>query len=439
MSADTSLAVPYDSLPTPSSTNGSTYSNLRPAPLNFSRPRPVQRPSQASRAFSHDSQFSDKSKQLEQDARRPGLASKGSFQIHRPYLNRATTDTSRIVEEEESEDDSATISSIDPSISELYKGNDAGADADDDEDDYDEAAPPPVIRTRRDEDFETNGYRGNGSSTLIFKPYASSVVSLATTSDAASVLSEATEATDATDDTRSVADSIDTGHISVSDFAYDGRMGWSPRNQSQAERERQRWTGPAPRQRPLSSVFRGLSSHKTNTTASTGTGTGSNTNNKALKLQDGSSKRDSANLEGFKARLAPPALRTKTSISIQTGSSTQSDKSPSVKGASNRLAPKDTNSTAPTIPERHPRIVKRVSMDQMSEHMGVCSSESISDNASISSSEWKSSEYDTSKLSVEQIHKLKKKGINPALYLEMKQAKKGKGKIGALTGNTFLG
>ena len=54
---------------------------------------------------------------------------------------------------------------------------------------------------------------------------------------------------------------------------------------------------------------------------------------------------------------------------------------------------------------------------------------------------WSASNYDTSSLSLEKIAKLKKKGINPALWLEMKQAqgKRGRFKLPPLVGNTFLG
>ena len=53
---------------------------------------------------------------------------------------------------------------------------------------------------------------------------------------------------------------------------------------------------------------------------------------------------------------------------------------------------------------------------------------------------WSSSEYDISGLSAAELKKLRKKGINPALYAEMKAARKGKGKwVGPLVGNTFIG
>lgn len=53
---------------------------------------------------------------------------------------------------------------------------------------------------------------------------------------------------------------------------------------------------------------------------------------------------------------------------------------------------------------------------------------------------WSSSEADTSMLSEKEIEKLEKKGINPALYCEMQNAKKGKGilGIGKLTGNAYV-
>ncbi|KXT17087.1 hypothetical protein AC579_4313 [Pseudocercospora musae] len=51
---------------------------------------------------------------------------------------------------------------------------------------------------------------------------------------------------------------------------------------------------------------------------------------------------------------------------------------------------------------------------------------------------WHSSDYDTSGLSEKQIKKLERKGVNPALYAEMKAAR-GSGKvIGALTGNSYV-
>lgn len=51
---------------------------------------------------------------------------------------------------------------------------------------------------------------------------------------------------------------------------------------------------------------------------------------------------------------------------------------------------------------------------------------------------WQASTFDTSVLSEKELAKLKKKGINPALYLEMKAARKGKG-LSPLVGNTYIG
>lgn len=88
---------------------------------------------------------------------------------------------------------------------------------------------------------------------------------------------------------------------------------------------------------------------------------------------------------------------------------------------------RNSNSTQDSVAHT---IEKRVSVDQQSQRT----------TGSGSSNEgWKSSDYDTSGLSVEQIAKLKKKGINPALYAEMKASRKGRGKwTSPLVGNTFL-
>ncbi|EME44627.1 hypothetical protein DOTSEDRAFT_72180 [Dothistroma septosporum NZE10] len=60
-----------------------------------------------------------------------------------------------------------------------------------------------------------------------------------------------------------------------------------------------------------------------------------------------------------------------------------------------------------------------------------------------SSGKWSSSDYDTSQLSEKELKKLEKKGINPALYLEMKAARGAGGKkrfggLGSLTGNAYV-
>lgn len=128
------------------------------------------------------------------------------------------------------------------------------------------------------------------------------------------------------------------------------------------------------------------------------------------------------------------------------------------------------------VPETAPRIVKRTSFDQMSERMSICSMNSTTRTASnggsgngngngggktagwegITSrhttsengdqqsttgvSEWKSSEFEISSLGEKKLAKLRKKGINPQLYMEMKAARGGKGKlVGPLVGNTYIG
>lgn len=96
-------------------------------------------------------------------------------------------------------------------------------------------------------------------------------------------------------------------------------------------------------------------------------------------------------------------------------------------------------------------IVKRVSVDQRSERIGppqdqwedTASHHTVSESGDSigsfdSEGRWQSSDYDTSSLSSAEIRKLQKKGINPALYMEMKQAKKGKKWAPHLLGNGFI-
>lgn len=130
-----------------------------------------------------------------------------------------------------------------------------------------------------------------------------------------------------------------------------------------------------------------------------------------------------------------------------------------------------------TLPEATPKIVKRTSFDQQSERLSTSSSiGDASRNASTSNGgggngvpvgwedtasrqttntsensggrnnstdspgEFKSSTFDISELGEKKIAKLKKKGINPQLYMEMQAARGGKGKlVGPLVGNTYIG
>jgi hypothetical protein len=117
------------------------------------------------------------------------------------------------------------------------------------------------------------------------------------------------------------------------------------------------------------------------------------------------------------------------------------------------------------LPQKAPRIIKSTSVEQQSERKPSISSsidtattrtsgrtagwEDSHSQRTVSESgdrqagggtEWKSSEYDVSELSEKKLAKLKKKGINPQLYMEMKAARGGKGKlVGPLVGNTYIG
>ncbi|KAH9876122.1 hypothetical protein J1614_004001 [Plenodomus biglobosus] len=89
---------------------------------------------------------------------------------------------------------------------------------------------------------------------------------------------------------------------------------------------------------------------------------------------------------------------------------------------SSALSPEFSDSSTPSLPPRQ-------SLDS-----GLNNTE---ERNSQSSSEWSASGFDTSTLTEAEIKKCKKKGINPALYAEMRAAKKGKW-ISPITGTSFL-
>lgn len=291
-------------------------------------------------------------------------------------------------------------------------------------DSIDEALPPPIRTHSNWKDSSYTPYpvatpstpaaihRSGAPREWIYKPYVNSVTSVA--SSVATDTSDETQDTAESDDTTrtdylletnytinndthdaqnaSMADGTATPRSSTSSFAFDGRLGWNPKPQlATAEAERQRW---AP-QKPV------------NTTE--------------IKSQVEASREDST------ASSAQALFPTTTRLSTASSSTTTSSSNAS------------SGTSAPPIPVRMPRIVKRTDVDQISEHVNLSQGESMSDRGSISSNEWTSSEHDTSGLSIEKIHKLKKKGINPALYAEMQNARKGKSKwISPLQGNSFL-
>lgn len=112
------------------------------------------------------------------------------------------------------------------------------------------------------------------------------------------------------------------------------------------------------------------------------------------------------------------------------------------------ISPPSSSSSATPLKS----ILKHTTVEQYSEvansELGedgnshhTVSENSTSRNGSVDSSgKWTSSNFDTSQLSEKELKKLEKKGINPALYLEMKAARGGKkfGGLGSLTGNAYV-
>lgn len=139
-----------------------------------------------------------------------------------------------------------------------------------------------------------------------------------------------------------------------------------------------------------------------------------------------------------------------TSRSAKLGSS--SARTPQPQPPIEMPVPSIASSSSSGKSSRRPNITKTVSFEQKSnrnsrtvEHQqeDTRSHHTVSDSGDSGSFDlegnWSTSDYDFSNLSEAEIKKLKKKGISPALYAEMKAAKKGRSKwVGALSGNTFL-
>jgi len=146
--------------------------------------------------------------------------------------------------------------------------------------------------------------------------------------------------------------------------------------------------------------------------------------------------------------------RQRVSMESQSRSSKSGRSGSSVRTMSQRQPPVEmpvSQASSSSKSSLRPTITKTVSFEQHSnrnsraetQHEDTRSHHTVSDSGDSGSFDmegnWSTSDYDISNLTEAEIKKLKKKGINPALYAEMKAAKKGRSKlVGSLVGNTFL-
>ncbi|KAF2692243.1 hypothetical protein K458DRAFT_11696 [Lentithecium fluviatile CBS 122367] len=162
--------------------------------------------------------------------------------------------------------------------------------------------------------------------------------------------------------------------------------------------------------------------------------------------------------DGDSARLSAPSEQ--SSHASSGSSSLPSSSTPARPGRSarpstatmlRRIKPKPRE---PLLTLQHLEIEKTVEFDQHSQRTNSSSSiptissgrpseldykgpSSSTSQQSLSSRGWKSSNFDTTTLSKAELKKCRKKSINPALYAEMKAARKGK-LVSPIGGNTFL-
>jgi hypothetical protein len=161
-----------------------------------------------------------------------------------------------------------------------------------------------------------------------------------------------------------------------------------------------------------------------------------------------------ANSQASSIRSSSTTSRPSSNLAITPVDSRDSGPGPnSPKSIFRKLKPRKANEQ-PGIPDR--LVIKRtVSFDRLSQPSSQSPSHSGSNlslpperpfesalfhverSQSQSSSEWSASSFDITSLTEAEIKKCKKKGINPALYAEMKAARKGKW-TSPIAGNTFL-
>lgn len=141
--------------------------------------------------------------------------------------------------------------------------------------------------------------------------------------------------------------------------------------------------------------------------------------------------------------------------SVQSGSTTTQGSSSKKSTAASILRKwKGDKTPEPLLSPESLEVDKRISLDQQPRTKSSTSSMTISSGRpsefafrgspsgstsqlSVSSNLWTSSDFDISGLTEAELKKCKKKGINPALYAEMKAARKGRF-VSPIGGNTFI-
>lgn len=156
-------------------------------------------------------------------------------------------------------------------------------------------------------------------------------------------------------------------------------------------------------------------------------------------------RKGSALLRTEDQRHPGPAIRNNSSTTNDSSTSSETQKRPETAQTSQTSSSSSTTKPLPPPPLKS--ILKQTSVEVTSERASSIDGEDTGSHHTISDiggegygedGKWHSSDYDTSGLSEKEIKKLEKKGVNPALYAEMKAAR-GSGKVvGALTGNTYV-
>lgn len=303
-----------------------------------------------------------------------------------------------------------------------------------DDTDYDEAVPPPISRTN---DRCLPSSPAIPPSVMRWRePHAESA-SEYDMSDASSMLTTDTDMTATTMDTVT-ADNASVKTVDSAAFSFDGRLGWTPRKLSHAEQERQRCAYPTPKRQAGSNDLLPFQISPSKSPQAEAKPAGKR--NLLTKRRRPSPVQTHLQAEQNPQLPTPPLIMKHTTFEQHTDAI---EPVPAAAAAAAAAGP-NTPSKHISAPFSEPSsAVSEGHSEQSGSKTNSIGSFNSGPPSNTSSGEWRSSEHDVAGLSEAQIKKLKRKGINPALYAEMQSARRAgpngkKSLIGPLTGNSFL-
>lgn len=323
-----------------------------------------------------------------------------------------------------------------PHMSDDNETVDSGHDIDLDfgqleEDDSDEAVPPPISKTS---DMCLPSSPAIPANIMRWREPPIDPAAEYDMSDASSMMTTETDMTATTIDTVT-ADDASVKTIGSATFVFDGRLGWAPQASSHAEQERQRYAPPTPRRQHGSDGRSQIASVSSPTKAQPATIAVAGEKRRFLSKKRPPPVQTRAQPEQNTQLPTPPMIIKHTTVEQHTDPIEPIPVQPVDTPFKEHSGPFSFSEPSSAVSAAHSADSNKTS--------SISSVGSNSRDTMSSSGEWRASDHDITGLSEAQIKKLKRKGINPALYAEMQAARRSgpggkKSIIGPLTGNSFI-